>query len=190
MRAIWLLIGCMLMISFPLPAGRITIFPLGGLLLILFAILRMEKLESAFKKSRYALYVAIPISAAVFALQIYATAVGEATFKSFVTVYDALRMLGELAEGAVMVFFYVGIKIIGENADIKSLEKQSSRNMTVMVAYLISQLAISLLWIFVPHIFDGFEIVTLYPPILGILWRAMNVWTAYTLLTKVSVSRN
>ena len=190
MRAIWLLIGFMLMISFPLPVGRITIFPLGGFLLILFAILRMEKLEPTFKRARYALYAAIPISVIVLGLQIYATAVGDATFTGFSYVNDSLRMLCEIAEGAVMAFFYVGIKVIGKNAEIPALEKQSSRNMTVMVAYLISQLTISLLWIFLPSIFDGVEIVTLYPPIMGILWRAMNVWTAYTLLTKVSVSRN
>ena len=189
MRALWLLIGFALMISFPLPVGRITVFPLGGFLLILFAVLRMEKLEPAFKKARYALYAAIPIAAAVLGLQLYATLAADAVFSGFTLVNDALRMLCELAEGAVMVFIYIGVKIIGQNADIPALEKQSGRNMTVMVIYLISQLGISLIWIFCPSIFTGFEIVLLYPPIFGVIWRAMNVWTAYTLMTKVSVSK-
>lgn len=184
------MIGFMLMISFPLPLGSITFFPLGGLILILFAVCRMEKLEPTFKKARIALYVAIPIAALVLALQIYETVLGNAVFSGFNLISDAVHMLGEYAEGAVMAFIYVGVKIIGQNADIPALEKQSGRNMTVMTVYLVSQLGISLLWIFARGIFEGFEMVLLYPPILGLLWRAMNVWTAYTLMTKVSVSKD
>ena len=187
MRAILLLIGFALMVSYPI--GQITLFPLGGFVLIFLAILRMEQVEPAFKKTRYPLYVAFPIAAAVLALEIYATAVGKSTFSGFNAVYTTARILCEIAEGATMFFIYIGMKIIGSNAEVPALEKQSGRNMTVMFVYLVSQIGISLLRLTVPSIFVGFEIVIIYPLALGVLWRAMNIWSAYTLMTKISVSR-
>ena len=46
MRSFWLLIGFLLMFSFPV--GEITVLPLGGFALILFATLRMKQMEIAF----------------------------------------------------------------------------------------------------------------------------------------------
>lgn len=186
MRSIWLLIGFILMFSFPV--NHITVLPLGGFLLILFATLRMEKLETAFKRVRIALFVAIPIAAILLGLQIYKTATGDGAAKWYEAVYTVTRLLCEIAECAVMFFLYIGVKIIGSGADVPQLEKQSSRNMTLMFVYIVSFIFITAMRYFVPDSFVGFEVVIVYPFVLGYIWRALNVWTAYTLLTKIQVS--
>ena len=187
MRAIFLLLGFALMMSFPI--GNITLFPLGGFLLIFFAILRLEQIEPAFKKVRVPLYVAIAVSSVVFGLEIYATAAGTSTFYGYTVVYSLTRILCELAEGVTMAFIYIGLKIIGINADVHALEKQSARNMTVMVIYLVSQLSISLIRLCLPQMFNGFEMIVMYPLAFGVMWRTLNIWSAYTLMTKISVSQ-
>ena len=188
MRAIWLLIGFLLMFSFPL--GEFTVFPLGGFLLIFFAVLRLEKFEPIFRRSRYALYAAIPVSALVFVLQIYKTAFGESAAVWYEWTYVLSRILCELSEIAVMVFIYLGINIIGQKADVPALEKHSRRNLTVMLVYIVSEIAVTLLKNLLPQLFVGFEIILVYPFVLGYIWRALNVWTAFTLLTKVTVENN
>lgn len=188
MRSFWLLLGFLLMFSFPV--GEITLLPVGGFALILFSVLRMEKMEPTFKKVRYVLFAAIPVSAILLALQIYKSVKGEGAGAWYEGVYFAVRLLCELSEFATMFFMYIGIKVIGRNADIPSLEKQSGRNMTLMTVYLVSELAISLLYYFSPELFKGFEIVLVYPFALGYIWRAMNIWMAFTLLTKVCVSKS
>lgn len=188
MRATWLLIGFLLMFSFPI--GEFTLFPLGGFLLILFAVLRLEKFEPTFKRSRYALYAAIPVSAFVFALQIYKTALGENVAVWYEWTYVSARILCELSEIAVMLFIYLGINIIGRNADVPALEKHSRRNLTVMLVYIVSEILITLLKNLLPQLFVGFEIILVYPFVLGYVWRALNVWTAFTLLNKITVENN
>jgi hypothetical protein len=188
MRALSLLIGFICLISFPLPSTKITLLPVLGFALILFSVLRMEKMEPVFKKAKILLFLALPISAALLGLQIYATVTKPAAW--YDTVYIATRLLTEIFEIAVMFFIYIGIKTIGTKAEIPALEKHSSRNMTLMVVYIIVYAAINLLNKFAPSLFTGFEFVMIWPFIIGYLWRAFNVWMAFSLLTKVSVSHD
>jgi len=187
MRSIWLVIGFLLMFSFPV--GEITLLPVLGFALILFAVLRMEKMEPAFKKAKYTLFAAIPIAAVLLALQIYKTAQGENAGEWYDVAYLITRIACEAVECLTMFFIYLGVRLIGMNADVPQLEKQSSRNMTVMLVYAVSFVFITLVRHFMPSSFEGFEIVLVYPFALGYIWRALNVWTAYTLLTKISVSK-
>ncbi len=188
MRAFYLLIGFLMMFRFPIPKTDITALPFLGFALILFSVLRMEKMEPMFKKAKTVLLFALPVSGALLALQIYSSAGGDGAWLT--TAITALAILTELAEAASMVFFYIGIKLIGANSETPSLEKQSSRNMTLMFVYLTVYLAMNLLNIFAPSVFDGFEFVLIWPFVLGYVWRAMNIWSAYTLLTKISASRS
>ena len=187
MRSFWLIIGFLLMFSFP--AGDITILPALGFSLILFAVLRMEKLEPSFKKTKYTLFAAIPIALLLLALQIYKTLKVENVTPLYDAVYFTVRLACEIAECVSMFFFYVGIKLIGTNAEVPQLEKQSGRNMTLMFVYAVSFILISVVRYVHPSSFEGFEVVIVYPFVLGYIWRAMNVWTAYTLLTKISVTK-
>jgi hypothetical protein len=186
MRSGWLLIGFLLNFSFPV--GDITVLPVLGFSFMLFAVMRMEKLESAFRRVRYSLYVAIPIAAVMLALQIVSAVKGDSVGTWYAPVYLAVRVACELAEYTAMIFFYVGIKIMGTNAEVPQLEKQSSRNMTMMAVYAISFTVITLMRYFAPGSFVGFEVVIVYPFALGYIWRALNVYTAYTLMTKIQVS--
>lgn len=186
MHSIALLIGFILMFSFP--AGKITVLPCLGFALILFFVLRMEKMEPIFKKAKIVLIVALPISVALLGLQIYDTVASKAVW--FDAVYFAVRMACEVCELVSMVFIYIGVKIIGTNADVPSLEKQASRNLTVMAVYFISEIVMSALRFFAPSLFTGFEFVLIYPFIFGYLWHALNIWMAYTLLIKVSVTKH
>ena len=102
MRAIPLLIGFILMMSFPLPKTSITLLPVLGFALILFSVLRMEKMEPIFKKAKFLLFIAIPISCALFGLQIF-----EGFWKNaawYGAVYFTVHLSTEIAEIAVMVF--------------------------------------------------------------------------------------
>lgn len=188
MRAIYLLIGFLCMFYLPIPNTSISFLPLLGFALMLFSVLRMEKMEPVFKKSKIALFVALPISAAFLGLQIFKTAGGSAVWFDYV--YKIINLLTELCEMAALFFMYVGIKLIGANAEIPSLEKQSSRNMTLMFVYLFILVFFSLTDMFIPSAFSGFPQIKLWQFIIGYIWRALNIWMAFTLLTKVSVSHN
>ena len=61
MRSFWLLIGFLLNFSFPSGFGNVTLLPVLGFSFMLYAVLRMEKLEAAFRRVRYALYASIPL---------------------------------------------------------------------------------------------------------------------------------
>ena len=187
MRSIWLLIGFLLMFSFPV--GEITLLPVLGFALILFATLRIEKMEPSFKRAKYVLFAAIPIAAVLLGLQIYKTALGENAAAWYDTLYLITRLFCEAAECVTMFFLYLGIRMIGVNAEVPQLEKQSSRNMTLMLVYIVSFVFITLMRHLIPSSFEGFEVVAVYPFVLGYIWRAMNIWTAYTLLTKITVSK-
>ena len=187
MRSLALLFGFLCMFSFPLQGTKVTLLPLLGFVLILFSVLRMEKMEQIFKKAKLILFIAIPISAVLLGMQI-AISVGVGG-KAIDTVYIIIRLLTELCEAAVMVFIYIGVKKIGVNAELPSLEKHSSRNMTLMIVYIIIYLAINILHSAMPSLFTGFEFVIVWPFILGYLWRAFNIWMAYTLLTGITVSK-
>ena len=188
MRSFWLLIGFLLNFSFPSGFGNVTLLPVLGFSFMLYAVLRMEKLEAAFRRVRYALYASIPLGALMLAVQI-AMSVSASASAVLEVPYLIVRIACELSEYTVMFFFYVGIKIIGANAEVPQLEKQSSRNMTVMAIYAISFIFITIMRYLAPASFNGFEVVIVYPFALGYIWRALNVYTAYTLLTKIQVSR-
>ena len=68
MRLGWLFLGLLFM--FYIPVGSITVLPLVGFILILFAVMRLEKFEEVFGKSKYVLYGALPVSAIMLGLQI------------------------------------------------------------------------------------------------------------------------
>ena len=176
------------MFQFPIPKTSITVLPILGFALILFSVLRMEKMEPIFKKAKIILLIALPISAALLGLQIYGTAGGQGAWYSYT--YNAVRILTELAEISATVFIYIGIKIIGVNTELPTLEKQSARNMTLMLVYLVVYLAINLINLFAPSLFTGFEFVKVWPFVIGYVWRALNIWMAFTLLAKISASQN
>ena len=88
-----------------------------------------------------------------------------------------------------MALLYIGIKIIGMNADVPQLEKQCGRNMTLMAAYIISKIFITVMRLTVPESFVGFGLVLNYPFVFEYIWRAMNVWTAYTMHSKLTVTK-
>ncbi len=179
MRFEWLFIGYLLMFS--IPVGNITLLPALGYLLIMFAMLRLAKYEAAFEKAKKVLYAAIPIGFVLLAFQIYASVSPEAeSLKPYVYSYNAVRFLNECAEMAVMFFTYLGVKSMGINAELPSLEKHASRNMSVMFVYFAFEMIMSALSIFTPSIFEGYEIVLAYPFIIGIIWRALNLWMIIT----------
>ena len=186
MHSIALLIGFLFMFSFP--AGKITVLPCLGFALILFFVLRMEKMEPIFKKAKIALLIALPISFALLGLQIYDTVATKGVW--FDGIYFTVRLLMELCELTSMAFIYIGVKIIGVNADVPSLEKQASRNMTIMFIYFVCEIVMNALSFFAPSLFIGFEFVLIYPFVFGYLWHALNIWMAYTLLIKVSVTKH
>ena len=96
----------------------------------------------------------------------------------------------ELCELSAMFFIYAGVKTIGVNAEIPSLEKQATRNTSLMLIYFATEIIMNLLSSFAPQLFVGFEFVLIYPFVFGYLWHALNVWMAFTLLTKISVSKS
>ncbi len=188
MRAIYLLIGFLLMFRFPIPSTKISALPFLGFALMLFFVLRAEKMESVFKKARAVLLAALPISAALLAIECLLTAGMNGVWLDIL--YNLMRILTELAEMGAMVFIYIGIKIIGTESETPALEKQSARNMTLMVVYLFVYLVMNLLNIFAPSVFEGFEFVLIWPFILGYVWRAMNIWMAFTVYSKISASKS
>lgn len=187
MRSLSLLIGFILMFSFPVGETAITAFPLGGFSLILFSVMRMEKMEAVFSKAKKVLFIALPVSAALLGLQIYDTVAAE-NGVWFDSVYFAVHLAMEICELISMFFIYAGVKTIGANAEISSLEKQAARNTTLMVIYFAVEIIINCLALFTPEVFVGFEFILMYPFVFGYIWHALNIWMAYTLLTKITVS--
>lgn len=184
MRAGFLLLGFLLMFSFPV--GDISVFPLGGFLLILLAVLRLEKFEKIFSPSKYALSAAAVLSLALLVFQILRQTAAVASDGAAGDIYTLLRLAVEIAEITVMVMIYPGFKVIAVKSGVKSLEKLTYAAMTVMFAYIVFQIIVTVIRVFIPEILTGFEIVIVYPFALGYIWRAVNVWIAFTLLTKVS----
>lgn len=186
MRFEWLFIGYVFM--FQITVGNITLLPFLAYFIMLFAMLRLSKFESAFQKAKYALFVAVPIGGALLALQIYKTVVPEeALFGAFEYLYDAVRILSECAEMVIMFFIYVGVKVMGSKTGISALEKHASRNMAVMAVYFVFEMTMSVISIFFSDILTGYETVMLYPFIVGFIWRVLNLWMIITCYLGVAV---
>ncbi len=186
MRFEWLFIGYVLM--FQITVGNITLLPFLAYLIMLFAMLRLSKFENAFKKAKYVLFAAVPIGGALLALQIYKTVTPDAASSAvFTYAYNTVRILSECAEMLTMFFIYVGVKIIGTNTELKSLEKHAGRNMAVMLVYFVFEITMSLISIFAPSLIKGYEIIMLYPFIVGFIWRVLNLWMIITCYLGVSV---
>lgn len=175
MRFAWLFLGYLLMLSFPI--GEISLLPVLGYALMLFAVIRLSKFESVFGKAKLALYAALLIGVILLGLQIYLTAVGnDNTFNGFSTLYACVQWADELVEMLVMFFVYLGVRTIGEKAEYPALEKQAPRNMAVMLVYLAVEVVITVLRYAVPSLFTNFELIYIYPFIIGLIWRALNLW--------------
>ena len=173
---------------FQITVGSITLLPFLAYLIMLFAMVRLAKFEDAFKKAKYALFVAVPIGAVLLGLQIYKTALPDAASAAmFKYTYNVVRILSECAEMVIMFFVYVGVKIIGTNTEIKALEKHAGRNMSVMFVYFAFEMLMSAISIFAPSLVEGYEIIMVYPFIVGFIWRVLNLWMIITCYLGVSV---
>ncbi len=192
MRFEWLFLGYLLL--FQLTFGEITILPVAGYTLMLFAMLRLSKFEPAFAKAKRVLYAAVPIGAALLALQIYSVSLDGAPAPGWYGyVYNTVRILSECAEVATMFFVYLGVRAIGKTAEIPALVRHSSRNMAVMFVYFVFEMLMSALSILVPQIFEGYELILLYPFIIGLIWRILNLWmiiTCYLGVTREDETEN
>ncbi len=188
MRFEWLFIGYLLM--FQLTYKEITILPALGYALMLFAMLRLQHFEVAFKSAKKVLFVALPIGCALLGLQIYKLAVGDGTlFSGYTYVYYATRIASELAEMLTMLFVYLGVKKIGVSAEIISLEKHASRNMAVMGVYFVTEALLTILSFALPESAKATEIFRIsmfYPFIVGFVWRVLNLWMIITCYLNVS----
>lgn len=179
MRFEWLFLGYLLL--FQLTVGKISLLPVAGFSIMLFAMFRLSKFEAAFVKAKYVLFAAVPIGAALLGLQLYSTALGDTAAPVWYDyVYNTVRILCECAEVCTMFFVYLGVREMGKNADFPALVKHSTRNMAVMAVYFIFEMTMSALSIFVPQIFKGYEMIFLYPFIVGIIWRILNLWMIIT----------
>ena len=173
---------------FQITVGSVTLLPFLAYLIMLFAMMRLSKFESAFVKAKYALFVAVPIGAALLILQLFKTfSPGVASAAWFTPTYNTVRILSECAEMVIMFFVYLGVKVIGANTEIKSLEKHASRNMAVMFVYFAFEMTMSLISIFIPSLIEGYEIIMLYPFVVGFIWRVLNLWMIITCYLGVSV---
>ena len=187
MRFRWFFLGYLLMFSIPI--GDISILPALGYALMLYAALRLSKYERAFAHSKTALYVALPIGIALLAVQIYTTVAGDSAPGAISTLSTVIGWADELAEMAVMLFFYIGVRRMGDNAEIPALVKHSSRNMAVMLVYLLTEVTISILYTALPSAFEGFGMILLYPFIIGFIWRILNLWMIFTCFIGIADSR-
>lgn len=179
MRFEWLFLGYLLM--FQLTFGKITLLPAAGYALMLFAMFRLSKFEPAFGMAKRVLYAAVPIGVALLALQLYSTALGDSPSPAWYEyVYNTVRVLSECAEVATMFFIYLGVREIGKNAEFPALVKHSTRNMAVMAVYFIFEMTMSALSISAPGLFEGYEMIYLYPFIVGVIWRILNLWMIIT----------
>lgn len=166
---------------FQLTFGKITLLPAAGYALMLFAMFRLSKFEPAFGMAKRVLYAAVPIGVALLALQLYSTALGDSPSPAWYEyVYNTVRVLSECAEVATMFFIYLGVREIGKNAEFPALVKHSTRNMAVMAVYFIFEMTMSALSIFAPGLFEGYEMIYLYPFIVGVIWRILNLWMIIT----------
>lgn len=177
MRFAWLFLGYLFMLS--LPVGEISLLPILGYALMLFAALRLSKFEEKLVPFKRVLYAAVPIGAALLACQIYKTVVGDGAGAAFEPIYEAVQWADELAEMLAMYFLYIGIKRIGEKAEYPTLEKQATRNMAVMLVYLLLELTITVLRRTYPDLFTNYEIIFIYPLIVGLIWRTLNLWMLF-----------
>ncbi len=188
MRFEILFLGYLLM--FQLPAGDITILPALGYTLMLFAMLRLQHFEVAFENAKKVLYFAIPLGCALLGLQIYKSYIGDgAMFSGYDTVYSSVRLISEIAEMLTMLFVYLGVKKIGVNAELSSLEKHSSRNMAVMGIYFVIEMLMTVLSFTLPEQAKDtnmFKISMIYPFIVGFIWRVLNLWMIITCYLGVS----
>ena len=69
---------------------------------------------------------------------------------------------------------------MGDKTEIPALVKHSSRNMAIMFVYLLTEVAISLLYSFAPDLFKNFSLILIYPFVIGFLWRVLNLWMLFT----------
>lgn len=179
MRFEWLFLGYLLL--FQLTVGDITLLPAAGFSLMLFAMFRLAKFEKAFVKAKYVLFAAVPIGVALLGLQLYSVSLGDAAAPVWYGyVYNTVRILTECAEVGTMFFVYLGVREIGRNAEFPALVKHSTRNMSVMAVYFVFEMTMSALSIFAPQIFKGYEMIFLYPFVVGIIWRILNLWMIIT----------
>jgi hypothetical protein len=178
MRFRWFFLGYLLMFS--IPVWEIKILPALGYALMLYAALRLSRYEPAFDKAKKVLYAALPIGVVLLGLEIYLTAMGEGALSAVKTVHTCVSWVDELAEALIMFFIYVGVRRMGDKADFPALVKHSSRNMSVMFVYLVTEIAVSVLYTVLPSAFDNFRIILLYPFIIGFIWRVLNLWMLFT----------
>lgn len=177
MRFEWFFIGYLFMMQIPL--GEFTVFPLLGYIIMLFAMQRLARYESAFKKARNILFAAVPVGALLFALQFYAQT-GGVIDGFYYVLYNIVRWTSEIAEMSVMFFVYIGVKAMGVKAEFPALERHSSRNMSVMFVYLAFEVLVTVLNVTAPQVFAGFEEIVLYPFGVGLIWRILNLWMIIT----------
>jgi hypothetical protein len=178
MRFRWFFLGYLLMFS--IPVGEVKILPALGYALMLYAAVRLARYESAFDKVRKILYAALPVGVVLLGLELYLTLVGEGVAPFIRTVHTAVSWVDEFAEAAIMFFVYIGVRIMGDKADIPALVKHSSRNMAVMFVYLLSEVVLSILYTVAPSLFENFGMIMIYPFILGYIWRVLNLWMLFT----------
>ncbi|MBR2459886.1 MAG: hypothetical protein IKB34_01465 [Clostridia bacterium] len=187
MRFKWFFLGYLLMFSIPI--GEISILPVAGYGLMLYAMLRLSKYEKAFDAAKKVLYIALPIGAALLAVQIYITLAGESALPAAGILSSVIGWADELAEMAMMFFVYIGVRRMGDATEIKALVKHSSRNMAVMLVYLLTEVTLSLLYTALPSAFENFGIIMLYPFIIGFVWRVLNLWMIFTYFLGIADSR-
>ncbi len=188
MRFEFLFLGYLLM--FQLAVDEITILPAVGYALMLFAMLRLQRFEPAFEKAKKVLYFAIPLGCALLGLQIYKTFAGETAFVGYDFVYAGVRLASEITEMLTMLFVYVAVKNIGVNAEIRSLEKHSSRNMAVMGVYFVLETVMTILSLTLSDTTketEIFRISMIYPFAVGLIWRILNLWMIITCYLGVEI---
>ncbi len=175
---------------FQLSVGNITILPALGYALMLFAMLRLQHFEDVFGRAKRVLYVALPLGCALLGLQIYKTLIGDGTpFIGYSYVYYAVRIASEISEMLTMFFVYIGVKKIGTTAEIKSLEKHASRNMAIMGIYFVAEAVMTVLSFTLSEqtkSSDIFKISMVYPFIIGLVWRTLNLWMILTCYWNIS----
>ena len=180
MRFRWFFLGYLLMFSIPAGKTDIILLPALGYAMMLYATLRLCKYEKEFDRAKVILYAAIPIGIILLGLETYLTFVGENAIAAVKTLHTCFKWADELIEMAIMFFVYVGVRKMGDKTEIPALVKHSSRNMAIMFVYLLTEVAISLLYSFAPDLFKNFSLILIYPFVIGFLWRVLNLWMLFT----------
>ena len=180
MRFRWFFLGYLLMFS--IPVGEVKILPALGYALMLYATLRLSRYEAAFDKAKKVLYVALPVGVVMLVLEILLTFMGKENLTAVSIIHEWISFADELTEAGVMLFTYVGVKIMGDKTDIPALEKHASRNMSVMFVYLFSTIAVFLIRKIAPSFFENenWRLILFLPFILGFIWRVLNLWMLFT----------